>query len=214
MYIYLSIYLSIYLAEVRTGVGLCPHSLHGGAPEYSRRTRHGLPRRRTVGCPELAGGFGPYWRGCSRVLEGTPRRWQAEGGLACAGVVRRRVRVRCRGQQRVPGGLRADRDRGRVPHRGGRRGQDPVVAFRGDRLCLPARLHLRHRLQPCVLQHARGRRRRLLRAAAVRRRDHRYAHAEPLGYSQGYSHGSSVSCESAALLRGQRCAGHGSAVRW
>jgi hypothetical protein len=43
---------------------------------------------------------------------------------ACRAVVRRRVRVRCRGQQRVPGALRADRDGGGVPHRGRRRGQD------------------------------------------------------------------------------------------
>jgi hypothetical protein len=52
-------------------------------------------------------------------------------GRACGAVVRRRIRLRCRGHQRVPGGLRADRGRGGVPHRRCRRWQD--LAIRGDR---------------------------------------------------------------------------------
>jgi hypothetical protein len=47
-------------------------------------------------------------------------------------IVRRRVRLRCQWQQRVPGGLRADRDRGGVPHRGRRRGQDRGDGFRAN----------------------------------------------------------------------------------
>jgi hypothetical protein len=54
----------------------------------------------------------------------------AAQGVTCGAVVRRRVRGRCRRQQRVPGGLRADRDRGGVPHRGGRRGQDREYVVR------------------------------------------------------------------------------------
>jgi hypothetical protein len=115
----------------------------------------------------------PYWRvlppGAARVLACAAAAARPRG-RACGAVVRRRVFVRRFGQQRVPGGLRADRGRGGVPHCGHRRGQD--LWFRGDRPYLPAGLLLlKH---PCVLQHARGRRR-LLRTAAVRFHHHRCA---------------------------------------
>jgi hypothetical protein len=127
-----------------------------------------------------------YWvgtRGYSRYRPGTGVQWLMRYGRRAArgdAVARRRVRVRCRGQQRVPGGLRADRGRGRVPHRRDRRGQDPeyVVPFRGDLLYLPAGLLLLHQQQQCVLQRPRGRRRQLWPTAAVRRtRHHRCAAA-------------------------------------
>ncbi len=109
--------------------------------EYSRRYRSGTGVR-----------------GCCSMAE----------GRACRAVVHRRVRVRCRGQQRVPGGLRADRGRGGVPHRRRRRGQDLWVDFFSG-LRLPAGLlHLDHR-QHCVLQPPPGRRRRSFLPAAVRR---------------------------------------------
>jgi hypothetical protein len=94
----------------------------------------------------------PSTRGTARVLHCT-----AAAAWPRAFFVRRCVRVRRRGQQRVPGGLRADRDRGGVPHRGRRRGQD--VFSRANRPCLPAGLLPPHQLERCVLQHARGRRR-------------------------------------------------------
>ncbi len=52
--------------------------------------------------------------------------WVLPGGA----VVRRCVRVRRCGQQLVPGGLCADRDRGGVPHRRRRRGHDRGVIAR------------------------------------------------------------------------------------
>ncbi len=70
--------------------------------EYRLGTPKVLPRYRS----------GTGVRGCRGTAQ----------GRACGAVVRRRVPVRCRGQQRVPGGLRVDRDRGGVPHRGRRRG--------------------------------------------------------------------------------------------
>jgi hypothetical protein len=93
--------------------------------------------------------------------------------LACGAVVRRRVRVRTLKQQQLPFGLRADRDRGGVPHRRRRRGQDRGVAFLGDRICLPAGLLLL--VQRSVLQPPYGRRRVFTGPAAVRRRHHRCA---------------------------------------
>jgi hypothetical protein len=93
-------------------------------------------------------------------------------------VLRRRLRVRRRRQQRVPGGLHSHREPGGVPHRGDRRGQELGVDFFGDRLFLPAGLLLRHQRQHCVLQCARGRRRLLLTAALRRTRHHRCAAAE------------------------------------
>ena len=106
-----------------------------------------------------------YSRGTHRVLK----------EYCITRTLRRRVRVRCRGQQRVPGGLRADRDRGGVPHRRRRRGQDPRVfaAFRGDQLSQPARLLLQPRHEHCVLEHPRRRRRQSFLPAAVRRRRYR-----------------------------------------
>jgi hypothetical protein len=91
-----------------------------------------------------------YSRGTHRVLK----------EYCITRTLRRRVRVRCRGQQRVPGGLRADRDRGGVPHRRRRRGQDPGVAFRGDQLLLTAGMLLHYQQQLCVLECPRRRRRR------------------------------------------------------
>jgi hypothetical protein len=93
--------------------------------------------------------------------------------LACGAVVRRRVRVRTLKQQRLPFGLRADHDRGGVPHRRRRRGEDRGVAFLGDHLCLPAGLLLL--VQRSVLQPPYGRRRLQYGRAAVRRRHHRCA---------------------------------------
>ncbi len=62
-------------------------------------------------------------------------------------VVRRCVRVRCFGQQRVPGGHRSDRGRGGVPHRGRRSGQDREFAFRADLAYRTERLLLLRQLQ-------------------------------------------------------------------
>jgi hypothetical protein len=75
--------------------------LDAGTPGYSR----------AIAAAEYWIGIAGYSRGTTRVLD-----------CACRAVVHRCVRVRCRGQQRVPGGLRADRDRDGVPHRGDRRG--------------------------------------------------------------------------------------------
>ncbi len=58
-------------------------SLHN-APEYSRRTRHGLPTRCGVGCAELAGGFGPYGRGYLRVLARYSRVLECNGCCGAA----------------------------------------------------------------------------------------------------------------------------------
>ncbi len=148
-----------------------PFEYPESALEYPRGHRWWSPG----GCGALEG-----LPGCSGVLTmgaarvtGVHRCGGTAEGRACGAVVRRRVRLLCRGQQRVPGGLRADRDRGGVPHRRRRRGQD--VCCRGGQLYRPAGLLLPHH-QQCVVQHARGRRRQLLLAAAVRRcRHHRCA---------------------------------------
>ena len=113
--------------------------------------------------------------GYSRVLSVPLRSLECTGcvgtaeGRTCCSVVCRRVRVRCRRQQRVPGGLRADRSRGRVPQRGNRRGHARGERFRGDHLCPAAGLLLLDRQQLRVRQQRRGRRRLLSPPAAVRR---------------------------------------------
>jgi hypothetical protein len=113
-----------------------------------------------------------YSRGTHRVLK----------EYCITRTLRRRVRVRCRRQQRVPDGLCADRDRGGVPHRRRRRGQACGVwgiPFRRQQPRLPARLLLHHQ---CVYEHPRGRRRRSFIPAAVRRRHrtHRCAASAPM----------------------------------
>jgi hypothetical protein len=71
----------------------------------------GTPRRRrAVGGDGVLFWVGTrlYSRVAARVLECAAAAARPSG-RACGAAMRRRVRVRCRGQQRVPGGLRADR---------------------------------------------------------------------------------------------------------
>ncbi len=84
-------------------------------------------------------------RACCRAcsLHGTRHFGGPEYGLLGTPIRsfgRRRVHLRRRGQQRVPGGLRADRGRGGVPRRRRCRRQELGVAFRVDLPLHPAGL--------------------------------------------------------------------------
>ncbi len=102
----------------------------------------------------------------------------------------RRIRVRRRGQQRVPDGLqrvpdglRADRERGGVSRGVPLGGQcSAVFGLRGDQIG-PAAGMLLHGSQPRpgILQHAPGRSRRFLLPLAMRYRHHRCAAARAPG---------------------------------
>ena len=131
------------MVPYRPCAGPAPWYRTGPAPALRYLSRSAWHAARTARrCRVLAGtsaGTGRVVDGTPRVLAGGRRRrstgWVLPGtpavpldshgcaaaaaraeGRACGAVVRRCVRVRCRGQQRVPGGLRADRDRGGVPH--------------------------------------------------------------------------------------------------
>jgi hypothetical protein len=153
-----------------------------------RRSHPGQTAWRSVGTARYSGVAAAYWRvlrlhvgrywtnGTPRLGRTTTILWLPlaaciRGALryAWASHVVCRVHVRCRRQQFMPGGLRADRDSGGVPHRGRRRGQDRGGPFRGRLLYRPAGLLLLYKRQQCVLQHRPGRRRLLYRPAAVRR---------------------------------------------